>query len=260
MRKKLYKFKNFKLLLEKEKGKEKGKDFSTDSDSEEDEEFDFNNFDLDENEENSDEENQDTTDDEFDGGTDDNFEEEEDVEEEEEDVEKVFNEDPSYYMEEALRKVERRLLSLFEEPVADENGKTDADPSSYHSQGVELMDIKTTGLPMNKTLIMKYHDNDFSYQLMITVDIKQGVPEKEDVEMDHTMIESCGVKFKKYDVENNLLGQLDRKKVPLDTIDQDFIDSLNGELDGKYSVDDNFEIEYGEKPKEDVEEEGADNE
>jgi hypothetical protein len=250
MRKKLYKFEKFKLLLEKGNDKKKKKD---------DGEFNFDDFDLGDSDEEMDEpddgnsdsdkdESDFSEDDDFESEEEDNFDDNEEEEEEEEPVEKVFNEDPSYYTEEALKKVERKLTALFEvEEEPDENGRTDKDQSSYQNQGVELMDVKTTGMPMNKTLIMKYHDNDFSYQLLVTVGIQQGIPEKEDVEMDHDMIEFAGVKFKKYDVDNNLLGELDRKKVKLDSIDQDFLDSLNGEMDSKYSIDDNFEIEYKDK-------------
>lgn len=223
MGKRIYKFEKFKLLLERD---------------EDESEFDFANFDLDENPESDDV--SDVVEDEVE---DDDMEE---GDEEGDGGDKVFNEDPSYYIEEALKKVERKILSLFKEPVAGKDGRTENDPSSYYDQGVELIDVKLTDMPLNKTLIIKYHDTDFTYHLMVTVDLKQGVPEKPDVEMDYTMVEYCGVKFKKYDISNNLLGQLDRKKVPLKTIDQDFIDSLNGELDSKYSIDDGFEIEYGE--------------
>lgn len=207
--KKIYKYKEFKLLLER------------------DDDFDFG------DESENQDENQENQDD-FDKS-------------EEESKSKVFNEDPGYYAEQALKKIENKIISLFEEPKSDENGRTEEDPSSYHSQGVELIDVKTTDMPMKKTLIIKYHDDQFVYHLMITIDIDEGIPDKPDIEMDFSMIDECGVKFKKYDLYSNLLGQLDRKKVQIDTIDQDFIDTLNSELDNKYSIKDDFEIEYKEE-------------
>lgn len=272
MRKKLHKFEKFKLLLEKSNDRKKKKDKDNeDSGDSGGDDFDFDNFNLDTDDDgdNNEENNDDFIDDNNDSGDngDFNFDDtsdggdnedggEETEEETEEDIDpkdRVFNEDPSYYVEQALKKVERKLISLFDEPTTDEKGRTNTDTASYHNQGVELVDIKTTGMPMNKTLILKYHDNDFSYQLLITVDTKQGIPEKSDIEMNYDMVEFGGVKFKKYDVSNNLLGELDRKKVSLNSIDQDFIDKLNGELDSKYSIDNNFKIEYNEDS-------GADNE
>ena len=223
----IHKYNEFKLLLERE----------------EDSEVDFSEFDLEE------EPGSDEIGTELENTNDNPISDSEGEEEEEEtqlNIDRVFNEDPSYYIREALEKVKRRILSLFEEPNPDKKGRLNRDPSSYYNQGVELLDVRITDLSMNKTLIIKYHDNDFSYHLMITVDLKQGIPDKPDIEMDYSMVEFGGVKFKKYDPSNNLLGQLDRKKVPLKTIDQDFIDSLNGELDSKYSIGDDFEIEYGE--------------
>jgi hypothetical protein len=165
---------------------------------------------------------------------------------EEESKEETFNENPAHYVEDALKSVELRLVKLFEPPVTDNEKKKEIDPSSYHSQGVELIDIKTTDMPLNKTLIIKYHDDDFSYQLLISVGIEQGKPEKPDMDMDTSKVKECGVKFKKYDIDNNLIGELSRQKVEIDTIDQDFLDTLNAELDEKYSVDNGFEIEYKE--------------
>tara|TARA_R110000772_G_scaffold2410_4_gene8538 strand:- start:29076 stop:29906 length:831 start_codon:yes stop_codon:yes gene_type:complete len=268
MKKRLHKYSEFKLLLEKGRNDNKRGEFNTEEEeNSEENEFNFDNVDnrdLDEEDSEGGDDmfNFDEDDNKDDGGDDFDFDGDRDSGEDEEEVpvEKVFNEDPGYYVEQALKKVERKLTSLFEEPETDENGKTNKDPSSYHSQGVELMDVKTTDLAMNKTLIMKYHDDDFTYHLMVTIDLQQGIPEKGDVEMDHSMVEFCGVKFKKYDVSNKLLGELDRKKVKLDTIDQDFIDSLNGELDGKYSIDDNFEIEYGKSDGEEDSEEDSNEE
>ena len=118
-------------------------------------------------------------------------------------------------------------------------------------------------MPLNKTLIIKYTNVDdddanvFMFHLMISIDVDQGRPEKPDISMDSSMVTDCGVKFKKYN-SSGLVGELDRSKVDINSIDQDYIDGLNGELDNKYSIDDNFEIigaedtenETGDEPKE----------
>lgn len=216
--KKIYKYEQFKLILEED-------EFSDD----------FNDFDEDENLDSE----------ESDNNEGEEFPDEEEVQEEES-KEETFNENPAHYVEDALKSVELRLVKLFEAPTEDSEGKTEVDPSSYHSQGLELVDVKTTDMPLNKTLIMKYHDDNFSYQMLMSISIEQGKPEKDDMDMDTAMVKDCGVKFKKYDIDNNLIGELSRQKVEIDSIDQDFLDTLNAELDEKYSVDNGFEIEYKE--------------
>ena len=214
--KKIYKYEQFKLMLEED-------EFSND----------FDEFDEDENLDSEDT-------DEF-GGDEEFGEGGEGEEIEEEPKEETFNENPAHYVEDALKSVELRLVKLFEPPVEDNDGKTEVDHSSYHSQGLELDDVKTTDMPLNKTLILKYHDDNFSYHMLMSISIEQGKPEK-----DTAMVKDCGVKFKKYDIDSNLIGELSRQKVEIDSIDQDFLDTLNAELDEKYSVDNGFEIEYKE--------------
>lgn len=240
MKKSIYKFKEFKLLLEREGDEEEDNfDFSAFG---EDDEDDQQEGDQQEGEESpEDQENFDSE-----GGEGDLMDEEEEDVEEEESPRKLFEEDPSYYINQAIEKVKRKILSFFEKPEPNEKGRVNNDTSSYYSQGVEVMDVKKTDLPMSKTLIVKYNDSEYMYHLMVTIDLSQGIPKEDDEVASTDMIEYCGVKFKKYDSSNKLLGQLDRQEIRLDNIDQDFIDTLNAELDDKYSIDNDFEIEYGE--------------
>lgn len=226
MKNKLYRFKEYKMLLEADRNEDDdNNDFSLPDESE------YNDKDL-----------LGTEDEDLDNEEDSSMEDGDD--EEEEVVKKVFNEKPKYYIEEALKSVKRKLESLFEKPKPNKDGRTEVDPNSFYDQGVEILDIKMTDMDMNKTLIMKYHDGEFLYHLLISINIQQGIPEKPDVEMDYTMVKECGVKFKKYDANHDLIGQLDRQSVSIKDIDKDFIDILNSELDEKYSVDNNFEIEF----------------
>ena len=231
--KKIYRFNEFKLIREAE-GDDDDDLFSFDEEDEETTtEDDSSDFDFGDDIE-EDEESEQTED-----------EESEQTEEEEPEPEINYNEDPAYYVERSIKSIEQKIINLFENPLENTEDKVaETDPSSYYEQGVELIDVKSTDMPLNKTLIVKYGDNQYVYHLLFTVNIDQGLP-KNDKEMSSDMIEECGVKFKKYDEENKLIGEIERKKVSISDINQDFIDTLNGELDQKYSVgNDEFEIEY----------------
>jgi thymidylate synthase len=237
--KKIYSYNEFKFKLIKEESEEDLFGENENENENEEESSSEEEFNFDESEEDN-EEN-----DEF---SDENQNENEDEDEDEEPKEITYNEDPSHYISNSIDRIENIISDLFENPL--ENTKPgeeiEKDPSSYVEQGVELLSLKKTNMPMNKTLIAKYADNNFMYHLYFTINIEQGVAE-EGEEMDSNNIEECGIKFKKYDLENNLIGELERKKVPISEINQDYIDSLNGELDNKYSVKDEFEIEYEEE-------------
>lgn len=254
--KRIKKYNEFKLIREA-KGDENEEEFNFDDfEGSEDEE-------SNDGDENSDEMSGDGSDFDFGDDTEENTEGgdefggdngEPDMEEEEVEVEDLstYNEDPSAYITQQLKRLENRLVTLFENPQKpDEDGRVDdKDPSAYYNQGVELLDMKTTDMPMNKSLTVKYHDEEFLYHLIITVNIEEGMSEKPEDEMDTDQVEECGIKFKKYDMEDNLIGELEKKKIKISEIDQDYIDTLNGNLDSKYSVDNNFEIEYGKDGKE----------
>lgn len=160
-----------------------------------------------------------------------------------------YLQDPSYYINQALNVVKNNIVALFDEPTPNEENVVESEPSSYYAQNMQLLDIKYTDMPMNKSLIIKYEDSKYLYHLIITIKIDQGRIEMNiDGDNNITEIDNCGVKLKKYDNENNMLGQLDRQKVLLKDINQDFIDTLNIELDEKFSIQtDEFEIEYKEE-------------
>lgn len=160
-----------------------------------------------------------------------------------------YLQDPSYYINQALNVVKNNIVALFDEPTPNEENVVESEPSSYYAQNMQLLDIKYTDMPMNKSLIIKYEDSKYLYHLIITIKIDQGRIEMNiDGDDNITEIDNCGVKLKKYDNENNMLGQLDRQKVLLKDINQDFIDTLNIELDEKFSIQtDEFEIEYKEE-------------
>lgn len=139
------------------------------------------------------------------------------------------SEDLPYIVSSAITDIELKVAKMFE-PSED-------DPS-YYDLGLELLDVNKTDMPSNKMLIVKYQDENFIYQVIFIV--PNNIDNMEDGE-----INQCIIKFKKYNLENNIVGQIKRSDVPIEDIDQDLIDSLNAEVDEKYSiVVDDFEMKF----------------
>lgn len=154
----------------------------------------------------------------------------------EEDSSLNYNQNKSYYVEEQLNMIKNKILNLFEEP---KEGSEEV--NNFYTQGLVIMDVKFTDMPLYKTLVMKYQGDEFLYHLYITIDRNQA--DIHNGEFNSSDIKYCGVKLKKYDLEENLLGELDRQKTLIEDINQDYLDKLNVDLDSKYSLGDNFEIE-----------------
>ena len=179
--------------------------------------------------------------DEFDTSEDDVNEDElegQEEEEEEKSIKPDYNQNPLYYATQAIDIVTNRLVKLFSDEA--EKLVQDKDASKYTNNGVELIEVDKTESPLRSSVVIKYKDQDFIYHLYITVNIVK-IDDEDESTKD---IKTGGVKFKKYDLDENLLGELDRKSEELSIIDRDYLDALNAELDTKYSIDDEFDIEY----------------
>lgn len=160
----------------------------------------------------------------------------EEIDDEEEGEENQFNETPEHYINSALKKIERRILSYFN---AEENS------SKLSSENIQLVSSNITKMPMFFTLKIKFQDQDYLYHLMIRIPLEEGMPEKEDVDMDTDMVEYCSVDFKKYSSEGDYIGEIDKKKEKCDDIDEEYIIGLNVELDNEFGITSNdLKIEY----------------
>jgi len=149
---------------------------------------------------------------------------------------KTYNQNKSYYVEEKLNIIKNKVLGLFKEP---QEGNQEV--NNFYTQGLVVMDVKLTDMPLYKTLIIKYQGDNFLYHLYITIDREQ--PNISNGDYNTEDLEYCGVKLKKYDLQDNLLGEIDRQTTLIEEINQDFLDKLNIDIDEKYSLGDDFEIQ-----------------
>jgi len=93
-------------------------------------------------------------------------------------------------------------------------------------------------------LRVKFSDEKYLYDLLITVDLKDAVPQDATKDFTDDDIETCQLKFKKYDIDTfELLGQI-IKTANIKEIDEDKLVELKMEIDEEYGAEEEeFEIE-----------------
>lgn len=150
---------------------------------------------------------------------------------------------PSSYIRQALKKIKNKIEKTF-----DENS-----PSSS-LRGVSIDSIEMSQYSsLYDTLTVKYSEEDFTYTMIVSIDLSDAVPEQtNDDELKNFSIndiKKCYVKLKKYDYDNfDLLSEVDRNLEIKDMFDNPFeiMSELKMEADeayGESSGDDDFEIE-----------------
>ena len=95
---------------------------------------------------------------------------------------------------------------------------------------------------IHDSLVIKFSDDNFTYTLIISIDIKEGMPKAEKKPM------MCDIKFKKYDLDTfEVIGQLPSPidgdpsnylKIEINKIDEEFL------IDLKIKLDDTTDEEY----------------
>ena len=144
-------------------------------------------------------------------------------------VDLTYKNNANTYMKEAIKLIEVKLQNIF-------NGEDITD--------MQLEDIKTISMPITERLILKFSDSMYLYDLVFSIHLSE-VVDNMDGDFDSSKIENVGVRFKKYDKDDNLLGQLDKKKVKMEDISEDLFSILNQELDEKFNLDSGeLEIEF----------------
>lgn len=146
-------------------------------------------------------------------------------------VDTTYKNSANTYMKEAIKLIEVKLQNIFD---GESEGVTD----------MQLEDIKTMSMPLTERLILKFSDSMYLYDLVFSIHLNE-VVDNMDEDFDSSKIENVGVRFKKYDRDDNLLGQLDKKKIKMEEISEDLFSILNQELDEKFNLDSGeLEIEF----------------
>ena len=167
--------------------------------------------------------------------------------------EKVFQEIPEKIIDEALKMLKRNIEELFEEKddapsggvkeVGDEGfGEKIRDKSnkgkelSFEEMGVKIMRVNINSYSKsNRSLDLRFGDVEGNmYSLYIRVDLDEAIPEKADIEIEPKMVKNAFMKFKKYDVNNDLVDSISRNIDDMWEVgaDEKFLIELKLEIDG----------------------------
>ena len=121
------------------------------------------------------------------------------------------------------------------------------DGISLSEFGVKLESIEVSRYSaLYDSLTVKFSDQEGWYNMFLTLSLENVVAdmkEKEDEDFSDTDIKECSIKFKKYDLDNSLVGQLGPKKYKISDIDEEFLVNLKIELDEEFGESEEFEIE-----------------
>lgn len=172
-------------------------------------------------------------------------------------------ETPENYIGLALNQLKRKIDKMFDfqednteqnYPVEGEEATPDKikkiktrskDKMSFEDLGVRLESSEVSKYSkLYDSLTVKFSDDNTTYALIITIDIKEGIPKDKEKDFDIDDIEMCYIKFKKYDLDTfEVIGQI-TKNAKLKKVDEDFLIDLKIELDDKFTdEDEQLEIE-----------------
>jgi len=138
-----------------------------------------------------------------------------------------FNETPEYYTDQAIMLIKKEMSGLFDVEETD----------------LELLDERETDMPMSNTYTLKYTDGSFIYSFIVNIPLNQSVQSEQGDEMSTKMVKYCGVKMKKYDLDEKILGQLDKQRVKIANVNKNFVMELSVELDEQLGGGE-LDIEY----------------
>lgn len=155
-------------------------------------------------------------------------------------------ETPSNMTSIGLAQLKRKIDKIFayqqdefsdEEEIKPQKIKKKSDKKmSFQDLGVRLESSEVSKYSkLHDSLIVKFSDDKYTYTLIILVDLKEGLPKKEEKQI------MCDVKFKKYDLDTfEIIGQLpspidgdksEYLKVEINKIDEEYLIDLKIKLD-----------------------------
>jgi hypothetical protein len=174
-----------------------------------------------------------------------------------------LNDTPENYVETALVQLKKKIDKIFEYQEGDiddmdmpkeksiEKAKIDSkkkNKMSFKDLGVVLQSSEVSKYSkLYDNLTVKFTDDNYLYTLIITIDIKEGLPKTEEKPM------MCDIKLKKYDLDTfEVIGQLpspidgdkpEYLKIEINKIDEYYLIDLKIDIDEKSGDDEEFEIE-----------------
>jgi hypothetical protein len=177
-------------------------------------------------------------------------------------IKEEFTDTPESYIEDALKLIQKKIEEIFKDQVdLDENKEKEENSSiakaktkgeeksqrlTFKDLGVQLKDCSISKYSKTtKSLFIKFLDARFSYDLIVLIDLKEGMPKDKAKDFSYKDVENCFIKFKKYNLETlELLGPPLRKNVKIKDIDENFLVELKIELDEMFGdEEEKLEIE-----------------
>lgn len=177
-------------------------------------------------------------------------------------IKENLHDTPEEYIKIALSKLKKKIESFFEDNTDDEEDSKLITMSDALKKGKEEEKKKSEisfaelGLKLESSELSKYSslndsikfimsDEDFRYDLTIIIPLDEAKVTDTDKDFTDTDIKKCYIKFKKYDMKNNveLIGQIN-KNVEISSIDENLLIDLKIQLDDEYGDgDEKLEIE-----------------
>ena len=172
-------------------------------------------------------------------------------------INEEFNDTPEFYIREALKVIEEKIKEMFEDQIdlEDEKGKegnSSIMKAKANAKDKSKITFKDLGIQLDcpieiskYSLTVKFSDVNLSYNLLILIEIKEGIPKDPTKDFSFEDVENCFIKFKKYERDTfTLCGPPLTKNVKIKDIDEEFLIDLKIELDEKSGGDDEkLEIE-----------------
>lgn len=166
-----------------------------------------------------------------------------------------INDVPEQYVENVLRKLKTKFEKMFSTDKVEDGeikrfGEVQKDEEKKEKMSLADFNLELQSCEFSKyskvfdNLRVKFSDEKYLYDLLITVDLKDAVPQDATKDFTDDDIETCQLKFKKYDIDTfELLGQI-IKTANIKEIDEDKLVELKMEIDEEYGAEEEeFEIE-----------------
>jgi hypothetical protein len=174
-------------------------------------------------------------------------------------INEELNDTPESYIEVALKQLQKKIGDMFKDQVDLEDekekegnisimkakGKGKEKKLSFKDLGVQLESSEISKYSkLYDSLTIKFSDANATYNMLLLIDLKDAMPKDPTKDFSFEDIETCFIKFKKYDLQTfEVIGQM-TKNVKIKDIDENFLVELKIELDEKFGdEDEKLEIE-----------------
>lgn len=176
-------------------------------------------------------------------------------------IKEELTDTPESYIETALKQIKKKIDKMFEfqevsyfEPSSEEEGDKEIRKAKLDSKNKSDISFKDLGVriesseiskysAMHDSLTIKFSDDAATYDLYISIDLKDALPKDPNADYSYEDIEKCFMKLKKYNLNTfEVIGQL-TKTVEINKIDEDFLIGLKIDMDDKFGDDEKLEIE-----------------